>query len=80
MNKAGFLPSGRFMLFRALKRYYEPLRLPIRPNTISFPYTCRLMFLNITAPGLQHWVEYLPQHADPSTPEDYTDRFRYQSL
>jgi hypothetical protein len=38
------------------------------------------MFLYITISGLQHWVEYLPQHADPATPEDYTDRFRYQNL
>jgi hypothetical protein len=68
------------MLSQLLKRYYGPLRLPIRPGAISFPYTRRLMFLNITAAGLQHWVEYLPQHAAPATPEDYTDCFRYQSL
>jgi hypothetical protein len=29
------------------------------------------MFLNITTSGLQHWVEYLPQHAIPATPEDH---------
>ena len=80
MNKAGSLPSGRFILIHALKRYYEPLRLPLRPNATSFPYTRRLMFLNITVTGLQHWVEYLPQHAIPATPEDHTGRFRYQSL
>ena len=44
------------MLSLALKRYYKPLRLPIRPAAISFPYTRRLMFLNITASGLQHWT------------------------
>src|SRR6266568_3450652 len=47
MNKAGSLPSGRFILVRALKRYYEPLRLPLRPNAISLPYTRRLMFRNM---------------------------------
>jgi hypothetical protein len=47
----------------------------MRPNAISLPYTRRLMFLNITAPGLQHWTAYLPQHADPATPEDHTGRF-----
>jgi hypothetical protein len=39
-----------------------------------------VVFLNITITGLQHWVEYLPQHAIPATPEDYTDWFRYQNL
>jgi len=80
VNKAGSLPSDRVLLSRILKRYYGPLRLPIRPNAISFPYTRWLTFLNITATGLQHWVEYLPQHAIPATPEDYTDWFRYLSL
>ena len=80
MNKAGSLPSERVVLSRALKRYYGPLRLPIQPAATSFPYTRRLMFLNTTVTGLQHWVEYPPQHAVPATPEDYTDRFRYQSL
>ncbi|MDP2992437.1 MAG: hypothetical protein Q8N82_03630, partial [Deltaproteobacteria bacterium] len=50
--------------------HFEPLRLPMRAATISFPYTHRLMFLNITTSGLQHWTAYLPQHADPATPED----------
>ena len=80
MNKAGLLPSGRVMLSRALKRYYEPLRLPIRPDVISSPYTRRLRFLNLTTPGLQHWVENHPQHATPATPEDCIGRFRYPSL
>src|SRR6056297_3164890 len=79
MNKAGSLPSDRVMLSRALERYYEPLRLPIRPNEISFPYTRQLMFLNITASGLQHWTENPPQHAAPATPEDPVDRFRFPS-
>jgi len=68
------------MLSQALKRYYEPLRLPIRPNAISLPYTRRLMLLNITASGLQHWTEYHPQHAIPATPEDFTGRFRFPNL
>jgi hypothetical protein len=37
MNKAGSLPSGRVVLSLALKRYYEPLRLPLRPLMISAP-------------------------------------------
>ncbi len=45
MNKAGSLPSGRVMLSLTLKRYYEPLRLPMQPAAISLPYTHRLMFL-----------------------------------
>ena len=45
MNKAGFLPSGRVMVSHALKRYYEPLRLPLQPTAISLPYTRQLMFL-----------------------------------
>jgi len=51
----------------------------MQPTAISFPYTRRLMFLNITTSGLQHWVKYLPQHAIPATPEDHAGRFRYQS-
>jgi len=51
----------------------------MRPAAISLPYTRRLMLLNITASGLQHWTAYLPQHADPATPEDLTGRFRYQN-
>jgi len=43
MNKAGFLPSGVVMLSLTLKRYYEPLRLPIRPVALSFPYTPQSM-------------------------------------
>jgi len=36
----------------------------------------RLMLLSITASGLQHWTVYLPQHADPATPEDRSGHFR----
>lgn len=79
VNKAGSLPSDRVMLSHVLKRYYGPLRLPVRPAAISFPYTRRLMFLNITASGLQHWTACLPQHAAPATPEDHPGRFRYPS-
>ena len=77
VNKVGLLSSGGVMLSLALKRYYEPLRLPIQPTVISFPYTQLLMFFNIAASGLQHWIVYLPQHADPSTPEDCKGCFRY---
>ena len=34
------------MLSRSLKRYYGPLRLPVKPDAISLPYTHRLMFLH----------------------------------
>ena len=68
------------MLSHALKRYYEPLRLPIQSLAISVS----LIHLGwhssrAAASGLQHWVEYLPQHAIPSTPEDCKGRFRYQN-
>ena len=43
MNKVGLLPSTGVMLSLNLKRYYEPLRLPIRPAAFSFPYTQQLM-------------------------------------
>jgi len=37
------LPSGRVLLSRPCKRYYEPLRLPARPGSISAaPYTSPL--------------------------------------
>ena len=45
LNKAGSLPSGQVLLSLALKRYYEPLRLPMQPAAISLPYTHRFMFL-----------------------------------
>ena len=45
MNKVGSLPSGRVMLSRTLKRYFEPLRLPMPPVAISLPYTLRLILL-----------------------------------
>ncbi len=31
----GFLPSGVVMLSLTLKRYYEPPRLPVQPDSIS---------------------------------------------
>jgi hypothetical protein len=43
MNKAGLLPSAGVMLSLNLKRYYEPLRLPLRPAALSFPYTRQSM-------------------------------------
>ena len=66
------------MLSRAIKRYYEPLRLPVQPLTISVSLI-RLGWRSsrVTILGLQHWVEYLPQHALPSTPEDCLNRFRF---
>ena len=47
LKKAGSLPSNRVILSLALSRYYEPLRLPMRPSGISFPYTLRLMSLQL---------------------------------
>ena len=35
MNKAGFLSSDVVLLSLILKRYYEPLRLPIQPDSTS---------------------------------------------
>jgi len=43
MNKVGSLPSLGVMLSLELKRYYEPLRLPLRAIALSFPYTQRLV-------------------------------------
>ena len=60
------------MLSLSLKRYYEPLRLPIQPGMISLPYTCLFMTDVNTIPDLQHWVNYLPLHAIPATPVDST--------
>ena len=45
VNKAGSLPLDWVMLSHVLKRYYGPLRLPIRPSSISLPYTRRLVLL-----------------------------------
>jgi hypothetical protein len=47
-------------------------------NNLECPPTP--MLLNHHHNGSPAWVEYLPQHAIPATPEDYTGRFRYQSL
>ena len=46
MNKVGSLASGRVMLSLALKRYFEPLRLPIQPLVTSSPYTQGLTLLS----------------------------------
>ena len=57
MNKVGSLPSNRVMLSQVLKRYYEPLRLPMQPGVTSSPYTRRLMLLghhSIGSPALDH--------------------------
>jgi len=35
VNKVGSLPSGRVVLSLALRRYFEPLRLPRRPRATS---------------------------------------------
>jgi len=52
------------MLSRALKRYYEPLRLPPQPAAISFPYTHRLMLLkhHCTGPPALHCLSSTTCH------------------
>jgi hypothetical protein len=63
------LPSGRVVLSRPGKRYYEPLRLPARPGSISAtPYTSRLS-VSLTLPGLPWCPLELSSHAIPATPE-----------
>jgi hypothetical protein len=66
------------MLSRILKRYYEPLRIPPQPSTISAsPYTYSLMVCATTMTGLPPCTIYLPLHATPATPMESTKRFRY---
>ena len=57
------------MLSLDLKRYYEPLRFPLRPAALSFPYTLAAGGLPTAVSGLQHWAINLLEHADPATPE-----------
>jgi len=65
------------MLSQALSRYYEPLRLPLRPSAISAsPYTHRLAVLPTTVAGLPYCTALLPLHATPATPGDPVERFR----
>ena len=46
LNKVGFLSLAGVMLSLSLKRYYEPLRLPIRSNGLSDqPYIHQLTAL-----------------------------------
>jgi hypothetical protein len=56
------------MLSRELNRYYEPLRLPLRPAAISFPYTHPVDGLPTAVTGLPCCTIYPPQHATPATP------------
>ncbi len=81
MNKVGSLPSGRVLLSQALKRYYEPLRLPRRPSAISVS----LIRLGCgvcpsTAVGLPSCTVSLPPHAIPATPEDPEGGRSFESL
>lgn len=59
MNKAGSLPSPGVMLSLGLKRYYEPLRLPVRPVALSFPYTAAIGSLPAAVTGLPCCTVYL---------------------
>ena len=70
MHKAGSLPSGRVLLSQALKRYYEPLRLPQWPAATSdSPYTPPLAVLTCHHSGspalgpidLHHMPPLLPR-------------------
>ena len=69
LNKAGLLPSLGVMLSRKLKQYYEPLRLPLRPNAISFPYTHQ----SVASPPPQ-WVSraarYILHNMPPLPPRE----------
>jgi len=52
MNKVEFLPSDVVLLSLILNRYYEPLRLPIQPDSTSlFAYMNPLVLQ--TPP---HWI------------------------
>lgn len=77
MNKVGFLSLTRVMLSLGLKRYYEPLRLPLRASAISFPYTHQLVLSPPPETGLQHWSANLQKHAIPATPGVNVCHFRY---
>jgi hypothetical protein len=79
MNKVGFLPLIRVMLSLDLKRYYEPLRLPLRATAISFPYTHWLAVSPPPETGLQHWTVNLQKHAIPATPGVNEYHFRCSS-
>ena len=77
MNKAGFLPSTGVMLSLGLKRYYEPLRLPLRASAVSFPYTHRSVLSPPPETGLRHRSANLQKHAVPAAPGVNVCRFRY---
>lgn len=77
MNKVGLLTLTGVMLSLGLKRYYEPLRLPLRASAISFPYTHRWVLSPPSETGLQHWSVNLQKHAIPATPGVNVCHFRY---
>jgi len=79
MNKAGPLPSSGVMLSHELKRYYEPLRLPLWDDALSLPYTHRSMVSPPPETGLQHWAINLQKHANLATPGVDRCHFRYSS-
>jgi hypothetical protein len=63
------------MLSCILKRYYEPLRLPIRPAFISlFAYKIPLVLHFTAALDLPSCTTFLPLHATPTTPEDLPEK------
>jgi hypothetical protein len=68
MNKAGSLPSAGVVLSLRLDRYYEPLRLPVRADALSSPYTHRSVASPPPEMGLQHWATNPREHADPAIP------------
>ena len=69
VNKAGPLPSMWVVLSQHLKRYYEPLRLPVRPSAISAPLIRRgWRSSHATALGLQHWAETSSPTCHPCYP------------
>ena len=74
LNKVGSLSLARVMLSLSLKRYYEPLRLPIQPEGLSaslISSSCQPCAATIL--GLPHCSVILPIHAIPATPRDHQD-------
>jgi len=70
VNKVGALSSDGVLLSLTLKRYYEPLRFPIKLKSISlFAYRICLV-LPTALLDLPTCTTNLLLHATPITPED----------
>ena len=62
------------MLSHSLKRYYAPLRLPIRPKMISLTPPLSFSFSPDRVSGTAHTL--LPQRAIPAIPENSHEEIR----